>query len=256
VSPGPRVRALIVDDEPLARRRLAALLADEPDLEVVGEADGGSSAVQAIVARRPDLVFLDVQMPGLDGFGVLRCTAGAHRPVVVFVTAHDEHAIRAFEINAADYLLKPVNAARLHQAVGRAVERVRAAGQSERARAIEALLARAPENPASAARIPVRGEGTVELIRAADVLWVEADRDHLRLHLSGGPRVIRETLTELAAKLEPHGFVRVHRSALVNRALVRRVDSIAKGDYYLVLSDGTRVRTGRSYRGAAQRLMS
>jgi two-component system, LytTR family, response regulator len=251
----PRVRALIIDDEALARGRLAAMLAEEPDIHVIGEADGGSSAVEAIVSARPELVFLDVQMPGLDGFGVLRCTAGAHRPVVVFVTAHDEHAIRAFDVNAADYLLKPVTALRLREAVRRAVERVRSAQPTENARAVDRVLAAVPETPATQARIPVRQGHGIGLVRVADIVWVEADGDHVRLHAEGTVHTLRDTMAELEAKLRPFRFVRVHRSAIVSTEAVRTVESITKGDYHLVLRDGTRVRTGRSYRDDVQALI-
>ena len=251
-----KVRALVVDDEMLARQRLIAMLGDEREVEVIGEADGGSSAVAAIVDKRPDLLFLDVQMPGLDGFGVLRCTAGAHRPVVVFVTAHDEHAIRAFEVNAADYLLKPVTSARLREAVRRAVERVRSVSQPDNVRSIDAVLASAPETKLSAARIPVRRvDGTTDVVGAAEILWVEADGDHLRLHAGAKVHVTRETMAEIETRLQPFKFMRVHRSALVNVAAVRSIEPIAKGDYTLTLSDGTQVRTGRSYRAIVQSLL-
>jgi two-component system LytT family response regulator len=252
----PRVRALIVDDETLARDRLRAMLAEEREVEVIGEADGGSAAVFAIVDRRPELVFLDVQMPGLDGFGVLRCTAGAHRPVVVFVTAFDEHAIRAFDVHAADYLLKPVTAARLREAVRRAVERVRTAPQ-ENARAIDAVLARVPETPAAGARIPVRrAEGNgVDFVNVAQIDWIEADGDHLRLHAGSVTHTLRETMAELASKLQPFHFVRVHRSAIVNADAVRSVEPIAKGDYYLLMRNGHRVRSGRRFRLHVQSLI-
>lgn len=250
-----RVRALVVDDESLARRRLAAMLAEERDVDVIGEADGGSAAVQAIVSKRPDLVFLDVQMPGLDGFGVLRCTAGAHRPVVVFVTAHDEHAIRAFEVHAADYLLKPVTAARLRKAVRRAVERVRSVPRVENARAIDGLLSHIPQTAVNGARIPIRHAESIGFVSVAEITWVEADGDHLRLHAGSTVHTLRETMTELEARLQPFRFVRVHRSAIVNVDAVRAVEPIAKGDYYLVLRDGTRVRSGRSYRSDVQALI-
>ena len=252
---GSRVRALIADDEMLARRRLVSMLAEERDIEVIGEADGGSSAVQAIVDQRPELLFLDVQMPGLDGFGVLRCTAGAHRPVVVFVTAHDEHAIRAFEVNAADYLLKPVSAARLHEAVRRAVERLRGAPAADNDRRIETLLASAPESPASAGRIPVRHADHIGLVNVGDITWVEADGDHARLHTTSSVHTLRETMADLEARLHPFHFLRVHRSAIVNVDAVRSVEPIAKGDYHLVLRDGTRVRSGRRYRPEVQSLV-
>jgi two-component system, LytTR family, response regulator len=251
--PGERVaaghvRALIIDDEALARRRLAAMLADEPTIQVIGEADGGPAAVRAIADQRPDLVFLDVQMPGLDGFGVLRCTAGAHRPVIIFVTAHDEHAIRAFEVHAADYLLKPIVSARLREAVRRAVERVRTASQSENTLHIERLLSEAEPNSPNAGRIAIKQPDGTVFVNAGDISWIEADGDHLRLHAARTVLVIRETLANFADALEPFGFVRVHRSAIVNPAAVTRVEPIAKGDYYLALRDGARVRSGRRYR--------
>jgi two-component system LytT family response regulator len=231
------------------------MLAAEAELEIIGDADGGAAAVEAIASKRPDLVFLDVQMPGLDGFGVLRCTAGAHRPVVVFVTAHDQHAIRAFEINAADYLLKPVSAPRLREAVRRAVDRVRSATPRDNATALDTLLTNVKETPASGARIPVRREDGILLVNVAEITWVEADGDHARLHAAGVVHSLRETMAELETTLQPFRFARVHRSAIVNLDAVRSVEPIAKGDYHLVLRDGTRVRSGRSYRQAVQALI-
>ncbi|HVZ49531.1 MAG TPA: LytTR family DNA-binding domain-containing protein [Gemmatimonadaceae bacterium] len=252
MTAGPaRLRALIVDDEALARRRLAAMLEGEPDLEVVGEADGGSAAVQAIVAQRPDIVFLDVQMPALDGFGVLRCTAAAHRPVVVFVTAHDAYAIRAFEVHAADYLLKPVVAARLKEAVRRAVARARAGGQEK---AVAHVLAEVPPTPAAAARIPVRKERETVLLAVGDISRVEADGDHVVLHVAGRAVTTRATMAEVEAQLDPFGFVRVHRSTIVNPAWVVAIESVPGGGYRIVLRDGTRVRSGRSHGAAVRRI--
>jgi len=250
----PRVRAIVVDDEPLARRRLLTLLAEEPELEVVGEAGSGSAAVEAIAGKRPDLVFLDVQMPGLDGFGVLRCIARAHSPAVVFVTAHDEHAIRAFEVQAVDYLLKPVTAARFHEAVRRAVVKVRSAPRAEHARTIEQLLARVGES-ADESRIPIRREGHIAFVPVADIDWVEADGDYLRLHAGREVHTLRETMNEIESRLPEKRFVRVHRSIIVNVARVRAVESIPKGDYLLVLQDGTKLRSGRTYRETVQALI-
>jgi two-component system LytT family response regulator len=249
------VRTLIVDDEALARQRLRAMLVAEPLVEVVGEADGGGAAVSAIVDRRPELVFLDVQMPGLDGFGVLRCTAGAHRAVVVFVTAHEEHAVRAFEVQAVDYLLKPVTVARLHQAVSRAVERVRASTPEAAGRAIDALLEQVPPTPTAVARIPVRDAGGTRLVPAAEILRIESDRDHARLYTGGTVFTVRDTMAGLERRLAAFGFARVHRSVIVNTAMVVAVESIAKGDHVLVLRDGSRVRSGRRYRSQVATLL-
>lgn len=231
------------------------MLGTEPDIRVIGEADCGSAAVQAILEKRPDLIFLDVQMPGLDGFGVLRCTAGAHRPLVVFVTAFDEYAIRAFEINAADYLLKPVTGVRLHEAVRRAVERASNISSMDNGRSIDALLAQIPETPASVARIPIKVADGIELLSVAEIGWVEADGDHVRVHTTTGVQQLRETMTELEGKLKAFRFMRVHRSTIVNVDAVRSVEPIAKGDYTLVLRGGARVRTGRRYRAEVQSLI-
>jgi two-component system LytT family response regulator len=242
------VRTLVVDDEALARKRLLTLLADEPDIAVIGEVGSGSAAVEAIAGKRPELVFLDVQMPGLDGFGVLRCTAGAHVPVIVFVTAHDEHAIRAFEVQAVDYLLKPVVTARFHEAVRRAVAKVRSSSATDHARAMEALLARVRPPAEDELRIPIRQEGQIVLIRPADIDWVEADGDHLRIHAGRETYVVRETLTELLGRLPADRFARIHRSIIVNVPRVRVVELVPKGGYVLVMNGGARLRSGRSYR--------
>lgn len=255
MKPPARVRALIVDDEALARRRLLTMLGEEPDVEVIGEAASGTAAVEAIAGERPDVVFLDVQMPGLDGFGVLRCTVRAHIPVVIFVTAHDEHAIRAFEVQAADYLLKPVSATRLREAVRRAVLRVRATPPAENARAIEQLLARVPDQAADGPRLPIRHDGRTAFVRLADIDWVEADGDHLKVHAGRAVHTLRETMAEFETKLAAGRFVRVHRSIIVNAGKVREVASVPKGDYLLVLHDGTRLRSGRTYRRAVQALI-
>jgi two-component system, LytTR family, response regulator len=256
----PRARTLIVDDESLARRRLVAMLADEPAIHVIGEADGGSAAVRAIVDERPDLVFLDVQMPELDGFGVLRCTAGAHRPVVVFVTAYDEHAIRAFDVHAADYLLKPVTAARLREAVRRAVGRVENASRANDERAIDRLLSQVEAHSANVERIAIKQPDGTHFVHVGEITWVEADGDHLRVHVSRSSQggiaayTVRDTLANFAGMLQSFGFVRVHRSAIVNPNAISSVEPIAKGDYYLRLRDGARVRSGRRFRGAVQAL--
>lgn len=242
-----------MDDEPLARERLIELLAAEPDIEVIGEAASGSAAVVAIAGRRPDLVFLDVQMPGLDGFGVLRCTIGAHRPAIIFVTAYDEHAIQAFEVQAVDYLLKPVTAMRLHEAVRRAVVRGRSTPRTEHARALEQLLSEV-ETP-DERPIPVKRDGRFGFVRVAAIDWVKAEGDHVRIHAGREVHTVRGTMTEFAAKLPSSQLVRVHRSIIVNVGRVREVESIPKGGYCLVLHDGTRLRSGRTYRSAVQALI-
>jgi two-component system LytT family response regulator len=249
------VQALVVDDEPLARRRLIALLADEKDVEIIGEAGSGSAAVEAISGKRPDLVFLDVQMPGLDGFGVLRCTLGAHAPAVIFVTAYDEHAIRAFEVQAVDYLVKPVSPARLHQAVSRGVSRVRSTTTQDNARSLDRLLASVAEPEPQGPRISLKRDGAVVFVSIADIEWVQADGDHLAIHTTREAFSIRETLSEFHGRLPAEQFARIHRSVVVNVARVQEIRSVAKGGYLVVMRDGTQLRSGRRHREAVQRLL-
>ena len=259
-----RLRAVVVDDEPLARKRLLALLADEPDIDVVGEAGGGSAAVRLITAARPDLVFLDVQMPGLDGFEVLRAVAPSHLPLVVFVTAYDEHAIRAFEVAAVDYLLKPVAEARFREAVRRAVDRVAGSaagpatggGADDVPRQLAALLERLTPPAAAPERFAVRANGSVTFVRVQDIDWVDASDDQVRLHVGRETLLVRETMGQVEARLPAPRFVRIHRSTIVNFDRVREVQPWFKGDYLLILRDGTRLTSGRTYRERVQRLLT
>ena len=246
---------LIVDDERLARKRLAGLLVDEPDVDVIGEAANGTEAVRAIATERPDLVFLDVQMPGLDGFDVLRATATIHQPFVVFITAHDEHAIRAFEVQAVDYLLKPVIETRFREAVRRVVARLRSRPRAELAHEVARLLEHITPAQTRSSRIPIKRDGRVNFVRAEDVDWVEADGDVVRLHAGRETHVIRETMTQVEAKLPSDRFMRIHRSLIVNTERVREIQPWFKGDYVLILQDGTKLRSGRSYRAAVQTLI-
>jgi two-component system, LytTR family, response regulator len=253
----PRLRALIVDDEPLARKRLRDLLAAEPAVEIGGEAGSGTEAVKMIRAKRPDLVFLDIQMPGTDGFGVVREIAGDDPPLIIFVTAHDEHAIKAFEVEAVDYVLKPVLQPRLREAVRRAVERIRGGlrdTSSDLARLLERLSQPAAPQPGGG-RFPIRREGSVTFVRMDDIDWLEADGDYVRIHAGKATHVVRETITEALSKLPSGRFVRVHRSIVVNTERIREVQPWFKGDYVLILNDGTKLRSGRTYRSAVQALI-
>jgi two-component system LytT family response regulator len=229
------VRTVIVDDEPLARRRLRAMLAAEPGVEIVGEAGTGSAAVAVVIETRPDLLLLDIEMPGANGFDVLKQLAGIHAPAVVFVTAHDEHAIRAFDVQALDYVLKPVVEDRLKAAVRRAIARRR-------------------EQDRENARIPVKTDRGVTLVPAADIHWLEADGDLVVLHAARGKHVLRTTMAEIADRLPGRQFVRVHRSAIVNIDAIQAIQPLFKGDYAIVLKTGATVRSGRTYRAAVQAL--
>jgi two-component system, LytTR family, response regulator len=248
-----RIRALVVDDEPLARKRLATLLNSEPDIDVVGEADGGTSAVALIESLKPDLVFLDIQMPGLDGFGVLRSVAPAHLPLVVFVTAYDDHAIRAFEVQAVDYVLKPVVEKRFREAVRRAVERLSSSSGEALRRQMASLLERLPAAPSD--RLAVRsGERTV-FVRFDDIDWIDVEGDYARVHAGQDTHLLRETLGDLERRLPPSRFIRIHRSFIVQADRIQSVQPWFKGDYVIMLRDGTRLQSGRTYRQRVQSLI-
>jgi two-component system LytT family response regulator len=244
------MRAVIVDDEAPARNKLRRLLRDIADLEVVGEADSGLSALECIATQAPDVVLLDVQMPELDGFGVVQALDVAFKPSIVFVTAHDEYAVRAFEAQALDYLLKPVAAARLSVAIERArAERLRldAAGLCASLDNLRSLI------PARQRldRLFVKDRGRVVVVPIDDVDHVEAAENYVRLCTTRGEFLHRSTVTALAAALDPQQFVRVSRSSIVRLRAVREIRPVSHGDRDLVLESGAIVRWSRLYRAPA-----
>lgn len=249
--PREPVKVLLVDDEPLVRAGLRDVLAQQPGVTIAGEAGDGLAAVDAIERLRPDLVFLDVQMPGLDGFGVLANVDPAQRPAVVFVTAFEQYALRAFDAHAIDYLLKPFDDARLLAALARAMtwlEREPRAGEraAERTAPLLADVARTRGRD----RFVVKHAGALRLVLAADVAWIEARGNYVHLHAPGGPFLLRETLSVLGDSLSAERFVRVHRSAIVALVEVIAAERQPSGDHELVLGDGARVPLGRSHRDA------
>jgi two-component system LytT family response regulator len=256
----PDIRALIVDDEPLARRGIRQLLAPYTDNTVVGECRDGREALRALATLTPDLVFLDIQMPGLDGLGVIRLHGVERMPVVVFVTAHDEFAVRAFEAQALDYLVKPLVEARFRSTIARVRERLRITDAVTLAARLSALLADSGGAPPSPARFPTthggpRGGGRIAvptergelMIDIAEVVWVAAQDDQSLVHAGGKRYPVRESLATLEARLDPAQFVRVHRSAIVRLDQVRelRLGGSAGAEAAVVLRDGTRVPVSR-----------
>lgn len=247
------VRVLVVDDEALARRRLKTLLADEPRVEVVGEAESGTVAVRRLRELDVDVVLLDIQMPGLDGFGVLRTLAPEKMPLVIFVTAFDEHAVKAFEVNAVDYVLKPVVESRFRAALDRAIDRLERP-RSEITAAVLATLDRITK-PNEAERIPIRTEKGVTFLRTAELDWAEVDGANIKLHVGQATHVIRETMAEFEQRVPGSRFLRIHRSRLVNVERVREVQPWFKGDFVLILQDGTKLVSGRTYRDKVKELI-
>jgi two-component system LytT family response regulator len=246
-------RALIVDDEPLARDTLRALLRRDGSVVVAGECGSGEAAVEAIRRERPDIVFLDVQMPDLDGFAVLERVAGDHLPVVVFVTAYDRYAVRAFDVHAVDYLLKPFDDERFFRALRRAKRSLGGEGLPGRGRALLQLLEERSGTPPVAGRRPLRrlvvrsGSGLV-FLRPEDVDWIEAADYYVQLHVGARVHLLREPLHSLEARLDPAEFVRVHRSAIVNLDRVREVRAEPGGRSVVVLADGTHLKLSRRRR--------
>ena len=251
MSAGSRapLRVLVVDDEPLARRGIHVRLGRMAGVEIVGECASGREAVDAIRGLSPDLVFLDVQMPGLDGYGVVEAVGAERMPVVVFVTAYDQHALRAFEARALDYLLKPIDDERFEQAVARARARV----AERRESAVGRRLAAAPAAPLE--RILVRSGGRVLLVAADEVDWIEAAGDYLRLHVGPARHLLRETMGALEARLDPRRFVRIHRSTIVNVSRIRELQPYFNREYVVLLRDGTRLKLSRGYRERLELLL-
>ena len=244
------VRVVVADDEPLVRRGLRAFIDGQPGLTLVGEARNGSEAIDVIRAERPDLVFLDVQMPELDGFGVLEALEGEPMPVVVFVTAYDEYAIRAFDVHAVDYLLKPFDEERFRVALARARARLgerRAQTLDER---LEAVLSELRARERYADRLLVRNDGRVTVLQVEDVDWIEAADNYARVHTARGRYLVREPIKTLERKLNPRHFARVHRSAIVNLARVRELQPLFGGEYVIILSTGAKLTLSRGYRDA------
>jgi two-component system, LytTR family, response regulator len=241
------IRVLIADDEPVARRRIKRLLLTETDIDVAGESGDGRATVDAIRTLRPDLVFLDVQMPDGDGFSVLR-EVGESMPAVVFVTAFDEYAIAAFEVHALDYLLKPFNRKRFLVTVARARDHL-ARGDDGR---LSALLAELRDSRRHLTRFVVRGEGRVRLIDAARVDWIEAADNYAILHIGGETHAVRDTMNRLSKELDPDRFARIHRSAIVQIDRIRELLPSFHGDFVAVLHDGTRLNMSRAYRQAVE----
>jgi two-component system, LytTR family, response regulator len=247
------VRALIVDDEPLARRRLKALLRDEEGVEVVGEAGDGAAALAAIGRLQPDVVFLDVQMPGMDGFDVLDALSPSACPVVVFVTAYDQYALQAFDVHAADYLLKPFDRKRLRHALVKV--RALAGGDAEAAAARLLGLVAAVRAGRHLERMVIKTATRVYFVRAADVDRIEAAGHYLTLHVGREAHVMRGTIREIAARLNPDRFVRVHRSTIVNLDRIKELIPSFHGEYVIVLRDGTRVTSSRGYSDRLQAIL-
>ncbi len=275
------MRVLIVDDEPIARRRIRRLLKLEEGVDLVDEAGSGSDAVSAIRDMRPDLVFLDVQMPDMDGFAVVSKLNDELMPAIVFVTAYNEYAVRAFDVNAIDYILKPFDPDRFRSAFGRARSQLEQKSSAEAGRRIKALLAEvlgeeraeavttATDNGAGVResvvaaatrsrlldRLMVKHDGRVYFVKVADIDWFEASGNYVRLHVGRVSHLIRETMHGIEAQLDPNVFARIHRAVIVNLDRIRELQPWFAGDYIVILRDGRQLKLSRTYREALQARM-
>ena len=239
--------ALVVDDEPLAREGLCELLASDPEITAIYEARNGKQALEMIYGVKPDLVFLDVQMPEMDGLEVTRTVGAEHMPAVVFVTAHDQYAIQAFETNALDYLLKPVTEERFRKALERAKTRKQAALATDQGRHILSLLESMVAPPRTLNRLAVRTAGKTIFVNVDQIDWIEAAENYVQLHVGRVEHLLHVTLTTLEKSLDPERFLRVHRSTIVNIRRIKELRALTHGEYVVTLSSGARIQSGRLY---------
>lgn len=247
--------ALIVDDEPLARELLRSMLEHVPDIDVVGEAGDGLAAVDEIERLRPDILFLDVQMPELDGFQVVRELDPEWLPVIIFVTAYDQYALRAFEISAIDYLLKPFDEERLGRAVERARSQLSGRERSDLDRRVLDLLQAATSREQYLDRLVVRTEDRAILVRTSDIDWIEASGKYVKLHVGRAEHTLRESMSRLEDQLDPRTFIRISRFCIVNIDRIREFQPWFQGDYVVILQDGTKLTSTRGYRDRVQGLL-
>lgn len=242
------MHVLVVDDEAPARQRLIDLLKKDGRAATILEAADGVAAVETILNQRPGLVFLDVQMPELDGLGVMEAVGCGAMPLTVLVTAYDQHAIRAFEANALDYLLKPFSDERFEAAMDRAVQRMDELSLRQFGQRMMEMVAAAPRAERRWDRLVVKSGGTTRFVRAVEIDWIEAAGAYVNLHIAGREVLYRAPLHEIAARLDPRRFVRVHRSVLVNLESILHLEPISHGEFEAVLKNGSRTRVSRSYR--------
>ena len=243
-----KIRVLIVDDEPLARRRIKSLLAHESNIDVIGECSDGFKAVSSISELTPDLVFLDVQMPAMDGFDVIKTIGPERMPTVIFVTAYDQYALKAFEVNALDYLLKPFDRRRFQKTLERAKTMIRGLQNGNVNNQLLSLLGDLRREQEAPDRFIIRSEGRVIFLRVEEIDWMRTVGNYVRLQVGRDSHLMRETMNGMEAKLSPDKFMRIHRSTIVNLDRVKEVQPWAKGEYVVIMRDGTRLIMSRRYR--------
>ena len=249
------IQTLIVDDEPLARRKIRALLKEDKEIEVAGECGSGTEAAAAITELHPDLVFLDVQMPEMGGFEVIQSLDPERVPVIVFVTAHDQYALKAFEFRALDYILKPVDRKRFTMALDRAKSRIRNDQRDDIGRRTHELVEQIRARSEYLERLPIRSSGRVFLLKTDEIDWIEAEGKYVRVHVGKESHVLREPLGELETRVDQRKFLRIHRSAIVNLDKVAELQPWFNGEYRVVMCDGTKLMLSRTCRKRLTRVL-
>src|SRR6516225_11589988 len=242
------IRVLLSDDEALARERLRSLLEEEADLEIVAECGDGKSAITTIRRERPDLVFLDIQMPEVDGCGVVQALRNDLMPLTIFVTAYDSYAMKAFEVHALDYLLKPVGKERLTEAVGRARRQLEQPSDGTFQRRVLEMLGDLEARQRAPERIVIKSDGEIVYLKPHEIDWAESAGNYVCLHVGGATHILRETITALESRLGSRQFMRVHRSTLVNVDRIKTLRPSLYGDYSILLRDGTKLTLSRGFR--------
>ena len=243
-----KLRALIVDDEPLAREWVRSAVADDHELEVIGECGNGFEAAESIRRLKPDLVFLDVQMPGLDGFGVLEALSPEEIPAIVFVTAFDQYAVRAFEAQAVDYLMKPFSRERLEEAVRRVRSLMNGRSLEEFRESIGKIVEKIRRDRSYPDWVLLKADGKNVFVKVKDIDWIESSRNNVRIHVGPAVYLLHETTSAIAQRLDPKKFLRIHRSSIVNIERIKELHPWFNGDYAVILRDGTRLTLSASYR--------
>jgi two-component system LytT family response regulator len=248
MTSGRTIRTLIVDDEPLARRRIRRMLAHDPEVAIVGDCSNGRDAIAAIKSESPDLIFLDVQMPEVDGFDVLASTEAKRPPLVIFVTAYDQYALRAFEVAAVDYLVKPFDRRRFEGALERAKSRLASGREGELNQQTLALLAELKAQSSHVERLVIKAGGRAFFLKTDEIDWIEAEGKYVRLHVGKESYLLREAIGSMETQLDPKKFPRIHRSTIVNIERVRELQPWFHNEYRVILKDGTELMLSRSCR--------
>jgi two-component system, LytTR family, response regulator len=243
-----RIKALIADDEPLARKFIRRMLKQDPEIEIVGECSNGKEALATIKKQEPDVVFLDIQMPEMDGFKVLETLGLEHLPEIVFTTAYESYAIRAFELHALDYLLKPFDQVRFKAALKHVKERIHSQQLGDGRLQIRTLLETIKAQPAHLDRIIIKADGRISFLNTGEIDWIEADDKYVHLHTGKGTKIVRQTLSAMETELDPKRFVRIHRSAIVNVDRIKELQPLFSGEHSVLMENGTKLTLSRNYK--------